>query len=182
MANEFKKFAKALDKYVTTEARRAGVTAINRAMASTQVQAVRTGAEATGAKQKDIKKRILQFKANIRRISGAVIAYAKPLPLSIFSPKTKVVKTPKGRRIGVTIKTANGRQLVPAASMATYNSGKVSIFTRLMGGKIKNLFSDALIKHISKPDILRQLTGKAQGEFEKQWKNELRRRKLSDSE
>jgi len=183
MANEFKKFAKSLDKFVTVEARKAGLTAINRAMASTKTEAVRSAAQATGAKQKDIKNRIGQFKANIKRISGAVIAFAKPISLSVFTPKVKVVRTKKGRRYGATIKGPEGRQLVPGGFIVEGKS-RVSVFARVGMARlpIKKLFTNALIKHISQAPIIRQLTEKATREFEKQWANELKRRKLTQSD
>lgn len=171
----FKSFAKALQKHVGDNVKKSAVTAINKSLASTKTQAVKTAAELSGAKQKDIRLRVGVFKASNKNPKGAMVSFSKPVPVSIFNPKTKVVKSTRGKRKGVTIKGPDGRQIVPAASMATYKSGKISVFTRLIGGAIKNLYTDILYKILGRPATQKSLQQKAVDSFEKNFEHELKR-------
>jgi hypothetical protein len=165
MAKSFKQFAtKDLKAFVGTT-RKSGVRSINYGIARAKTQAIKEVAKATGGKQKDLRTRIGQFKASNSRPKGAMISFAKPVPLSAFSPKSKTVNSNMGKRKGTTVKGPEGRYLVTAASLATYASGKTSVFTRLPGGKIKNLYTNALIKYMSQSDVSKRLLNLASDGF-----------------
>lgn len=180
MAKSFKQMAKSLQTFFTKEVKAAGVTSINRAIASTKSQAVKQVAEATGGKQKDLRTRIGAFKATAKRPSGAMISFAKPISLSAFNPKTKQVSSGRGKRVGATVTGPSGRYLVPQAVMVKYPSGKSNVFTRLPSGDIKNLYTNALITYMSRPEVAKGLQNKAKQEFEKNFEHEVKRRKLED--
>lgn len=183
-SKSFKEFAKKLERYVTRDVKKAGVTSINRAMASTKTLAVKTAAEELGVPQKSIKTRIGQFKATFNRPSGAVISFAKPISLSAFDPKFKTVNTKKGKRTGATVRGPEGRYLVPGAFIVETKSSRLSVFARVGQARlpIKKLFTNALIKVMSRSNVMRELQGKAKVEFDKNFRHEVKRRGLSDSD
>lgn len=70
----------------------------------------------------------------------------RKIPLAAFSPKSKKVKTARGRRIGVTILIGGNRELVPGGFLATLKSGKVGVFQRVGSERlpIKQMFAKQL--------------------------------------
>lgn len=180
MAKSFKQMAQSLNRYFTKEVKAAGVTSINRALATTRSKAAKDASEATGGQQKYLRPKMGVYKATAARPKGAMITKGTPISLSAFSPKSKNVKSSRGRRVGTTVNGPQGRYLVPAASMVTYASGKTSVFTRVGTKTIKNLYTNALIKHMEKPEVTRALTTVANVQFDKEFAYEIKRRKLEE--
>jgi hypothetical protein len=174
-----KSFAKAFQKAVSKETRAASVTSINRAIASTKTQAVKEVSTALGGKQKELRIRIGAFKATAARPKGAMITFSKPLSLSAFSPKTKTVKTSRGKRKAVTVTGPKGRYVVAAGSLAKFRSGKQQVFTRNSDKSVTNLTTTAVFKYLSQPSVVKSLENKASREFEKNFVYEMKRRKLT---
>lgn len=125
---------KDLDKYtkkVVDDIRfKATPSAINRALASTKTFASRLIREKVNIKNKDLDKSIELNKASRSNPQGSITFFFGRVPLSNFSPKQKIVSTPKGRRKGVTVDISGSRKLVRGAFLATVGSGHIGIFKR----------------------------------------------------
>lgn len=176
----FKSAAKGLKRFIDDPVKKAGVRSINRAIDATRTLAVRTVAEESGAKQKDIRSRFGNFKASTVKPKGAMIAFSKPVSLAVFGPKRVKLDTARGRRIGWTVNTPRGRVL-SGGSLTKYKSGKKNLFRR-EAGKIVNLKTDAPYRYVAKPSVMGALRKHASESFEKNFRHEVKRAKLTESD
>lgn len=120
--------------------------AMNKAAAKTKTQFQRSLAKETGLKSSKLSSRFLTKKATKNRLNALVSLGTKhAIPLSEFSPKSKVVRKNKRKYTGVTVKipSEGGRSLVPGAFMMTVRSGKVLVVAR----KTKARTPTEVLKH-----------------------------------
>lgn len=178
---DFRSFAKKLEKAVNSELKRAASRSINRALTSTKAKLSSEASKESGAKVGEIKKRIGTWNASSTKPSGAMVTFAKPMSLSIFSPKVKTVKTEKGKRQGVTVKLGSEKQLVPGGFLFTkkHAGSKIkAVFARIGQARlpIKKLFTNFLAKIMLKPSAQKSAKEHALKTFEKNFTHELERK------
>lgn len=125
--NEFK-VLKSLKDTTTKAAYRA----INKSIAKTNTKFRRELSKATGVKVSDLSNRLWTKKANTKHLSASVkVGVRYGIPLSMFRPRTKVVRKNKHRYQGVSaILPGQSRELVPGAFMMNTKNGNQIIVKR----------------------------------------------------
>lgn len=138
MANEFAKAFKGIGDAIQQGTTRA----LNRALSSTATELTKNLGQKTGLKASVIKSRVLQVKANKNKPSIQIaIATKVGVSLAEFSPLPKVVRvvhpgnTHPTRHVGVTVRIAGSRTLVPGGWLWTAPSGKQLVLARKAGAQ-----------------------------------------------
>ena len=84
-----------------------------------------------GIKRKYAAAQIYAKRATPDFLNASLRDKGKRIPLSAFSPRSKMVKTSRGKRTGVTVQIGGVRELVPGGFLMTTKSGRVGIFQRI---------------------------------------------------
>jgi hypothetical protein len=134
--------------YLTQSAiRSAAARAINRAATTTRAEVARKIKDDLGLNIGVIKAAIDLDTASARddlsTMKATLTASGKGVPLYQFSPLDRRVNTPRGQRMGVTVRVKGQRKLVAHAFIAETRGGHVGIFVRKGRGRfpVKELYS-----------------------------------------
>lgn len=150
MAHIELKFERTFDALMAARVRaavvKASVRSVNTTIKSARTMVQRFIAEKTELKRKDFIKRLYIQGASKDYPDASLRFFGRGIPLFQFSARKKVVKTAKGRRIGVTALVKGTRQFVPGAFIAEMKSGKTGVFSRVGDDRlpIRQLFSNEL--------------------------------------
>ncbi len=116
---------------VTANAKRS---TINLILRKSRVQTVQEVRKVYNIKSGDMKKAMVITRASNQKQEGLIKIKGTRLPLDRFAARKRVVKTGRGKRVGVTVrvKKSGGRKLVRQGFQGKLrNSGKVTVFKRV---------------------------------------------------
>lgn len=174
------------DKLKSKVIKQATVRAVNRTLTTVRAEASRTITEHLKLKAKDAKDAITMTKAvpkaDVEDIVGLITIRGRPLPLSLFSPKERIVKVQANRfgstRTGVTVNIKGQRKLVPGGFLRTLASGHVAVLARKNQNSnnsrpTKELKTTSVVDIFKTPGVMKDLARNARATFAKNLRHEL---------
>lgn len=165
----------------------AAARALNRTATSVRAEASTMIREEVKLKAGDVKAVLDVTRVSPRQPLSRMVAFltirAKSIPLVSFGARPKVVKTPAGKRIGVTVQVKKERKLVEGGFIAKMKSGRTGVFRR--GGKagyspdaprlpIRHLLSTSVVDIARGKGFLAKLEAYARATFRKNLERELK--------
>jgi hypothetical protein len=98
-----------------------------------------------------------------------------PVPLAAYGAKPKTVATPKGKRVGVTVKVKDARKPVVGAFVATVGAGHVGVFKRRGPDRlpIKELYGPSVAQVVRSTSVMTAILRFTRETFAKNFRSEL---------
>jgi hypothetical protein len=154
---------------------------LNKTAQSVRAEIVRSIRSEVAIKAGDLRKRV--YARNVSRtgapsavLSSFVVVYPRGIPLIDLGARPKVVRTMRGKRIGVTAMVGGTRKPIPGGFIATTRSGNRGVFVRKGDTRlpIKQLYSSEISEHMNKPTFQNNIDRFAIDRFETIFDQEFR--------
>lgn len=178
------KFKKPNLKNIDAAGNKAGIRAINRTLTTMRKEAQQEVQKEIKLKSTDIKATIVISKATSSNGRGILSVIRKGVELFKYGARRKVVRTPRGKRYGVTVQVKGQRKLVEGGFIATMRNGKTGVFRRgpKSGGYVKDasrfpirqLFSTSVANLLSGDNILSRICDRALQVFKLNFDREMK--------
>lgn len=175
-ADQIRAFAQLTQKQVKSAAARA----LNRTAQSMRAEVARAvQAELGGLKIGDIKSRISLDLASAREdlatMSADLVASGKGIPLVMYQALARNVRTPRGKRIGVTVRVKGERKLVQHAFLVETKGGYVGVFQRTGDSRfpLRQLYSTTIADIFRNQSFLDPMRAQANETLEANLQHEL---------